>query len=76
VPVAVNCCVWLTAMDGNAGVTWIDTRAAVMVTEVEPVFVVSSVLVAVMETGFGVGAALGAVYKPADVIVPTVELPP
>jgi len=61
VPVAVNCCVWVTAMDGNAGVTWIDCRAAVMVTEVEPDFVVSSVLVAVMETRFGVGTAPGAV---------------
>jgi hypothetical protein len=48
-------------MDGNPGVTWIDSRAAVMVTEVEPDFVVSSVLVAVMETGFVVGTAPGAV---------------
>jgi hypothetical protein len=36
----------------------------------------SAVLIALMVTAFGEGGTPGAVYNPADVIVPTVELPP
>ena len=57
----MNCRVCATDMDGNAGVTCIEVKAAVMVTAAEPDFVESSVLVAVMDTGLVEGTALGAV---------------
>jgi hypothetical protein len=40
-----------------------------------PVVVPSATLVATICTGFCDGGAAGAVYRPLDVIVPTVELP-
>jgi hypothetical protein len=49
---------------------------AVMVTEAEPDLVVSCVLMAVIVTGFVAGTVAGAVYRPAEVMVPAVELPP
>ena len=60
VPVAVNCCVPPAATDGYAGVTWIETKAGPIVIAAEPDFVVSSVLVAITDTGFVLGTALGA----------------
>jgi nitrate reductase gamma subunit len=49
---------------------------AVTVTAALPDIVMSSVLVAVTVTGFVAGTALGAVYRPAPEMVPTVEFPP
>ena len=41
-----------------------------------PDFVVSAVLVAVIETAAGLGTVVGAVYRPDAEIMPTVLLPP
>jgi len=49
---------------------------AVIVTCAWPDFVVSATLVAEMVTVFGVGTAVGAVYNPAVLIMPTTEVPP
>jgi hypothetical protein len=41
-----------------------------------PLVVPSAALVAVICTGFCPGGVAGALYRPAEVIVPAVELPP
>jgi hypothetical protein len=76
VPVTVSVARGLMAVEPSVEMVMPPDEAAVMVTEVEPDFVVSSVLVAVTVTGFVAGTALGAVYRPAAEIIPSVELPP
>jgi hypothetical protein len=49
---------------------------AMRVREAEPDLVVSWVDVAVIVTGLVAGATVGAVYRPAELMVPSVELPP
>jgi hypothetical protein len=41
-----------------------------------PIVVPSAALVAVISTGFCSGGVAGAVYRPADVMIPAVALPP
>ncbi len=79
ITVAAHCDVALVAMEVGAHATVTEVMVgvgAVTVTLAEPDLVVSWVLVAVMETGLVAGTAVGAVYSPADEMVPSVELPP
>jgi hypothetical protein len=49
---------------------------AMIVTEAVAVFVLSAILVAVIDTVEGEGTPAGAVYKPSCEIVPNVAFPP
>jgi hypothetical protein len=60
-------------------VTWAvagDTVRAATVTSADPDLVGSVLLVAAIVTAAGAGGVLGAVYRPAVLTVPRVELPP
>ena len=64
-------------VDESLGATMtVAFTAGRMVTMADPEGLVSAELVALMVTVAGLGTAAGAVYRPVDVIVPTVELPP
>jgi hypothetical protein len=78
VTVAVNCCVVVvcTVADVGDNVMVTDGGAAVIVVVALALFVLSATLVAVTVTVAGEGTEAGAVYKPPDVIVPNVALPP
>jgi len=64
------------AFCGLKEATVMELAGAVIVTDAVPDLVLSWTLVAVTVTGFAAGTAPGAVYRPEEDIVPTVELPP
>jgi len=77
VTVAVNCCVFATCTDADAGATETLTCAwAVTVTAADADLVVSACDTAATVTVAGLGTAEGAVYSPEVEIIPTVEFPP
>jgi hypothetical protein len=71
--VAVNCCGWNNWIVAVAGEI---PMLSVTVTDELPDLVLSTVLVAAMETAAGLGTVAGAVYSPDVEMVPALLLPP
>jgi len=75
--VAVNCCEAKTSTVAGFGETvTVPVPADVIVTDAEADLDVFAVEVAVTVTVVGFGGEFGAVYRPFEEIMPTVELPP
>jgi hypothetical protein len=73
--VAVNCFVAPAATDADAGVS-VTLTGATTLTLADPDRVASALETAVIVTVAGLGFEAGALYRPAVVMVPTVEFPP